>query len=457
MKFTDKRKIYDKMPLWLKQKICNIPFSLLAGQKYRNTYNRGTWFDKASRQDIRVFQEEKLHEILSFAVEEVPAYHGYKSLVSRFKPFEALKGFPLLDKETIQNDPSHFLPKSIKKIRHYETTTGGTSGNQLKIILDDSSQSVETAFIHRLWRSVGYSPNDKKATFRGVLFSALQQEVFWQENPIYNELQFSPFDMNDRNLLLYIEKLIEYQPKYIHGYPSSLDAISEFILRHSLQSSIPRISAALLGSEGATERQRERINSAFSTRTFSWYGHSERVILAGECECNSSYHHIPDYGVLEIIDEGSEACVCTGERGEIVGTGLWNYSMPLIRYKTGDYAKKLENYCKCGRCWDRFSEVEGHRKQEMIIGKTGAKISLAALNMHGPVFENVKRYQYVQEIIGHCVLKICPSPSFTKNDRNEIISAYKTKVGREVNFTIQLVDDIQLTQRGKLKLLISNI
>lgn len=215
------------------------------------------------------------------------------------------------------------------------------------------------------------------------------------------------------------------------------------------------IHAALLGSEGASAQQRERIERAFRTRAYSWYGHSERVVLAGECEETNSYHHFPDYGVLEIVDDEGRRCDKDGDRGEIVGTGLLNRCMPLIRYQTGDYANRLEPRCECGRAWDRFTEVEGRWKQEMVVGRSGARISVAALNMHGPLFERVVRYQYQQHQPGVCVLKIMPAPNFSDNDRLGIEAAYRQKVGDEVEMRVELVTDIALTSRGKLKMLVT--
>ena len=61
---------------------------------------------------------------------------------------------------------------------------------------------------------------------------------------------------------------------------------------------------------------------------------SERVALGGECEKNSTYHLMPDYGLVELIKEDGSQCREEGEEGEIVGTSFFNFSMPLIRYKT---------------------------------------------------------------------------------------------------------------------------
>lgn len=457
MAFDLKRKIYESLPLPIKRSVCLIPFSCLAGKAYRSTYRRGDWFDRVSRMELRQYQERVLGEVLRFAVEQVPVYRRLRPVVERHKPFEALKAFPLLDKDTIQAHQQDYLPRDFENIPHYETSTGGTSGNQLKIFHDDRAQSVEMGFMHRQWRRVGYTARHRKATFRGVSFSNLKPGVFWQHNPIYNELQFSPFHMSETKLGAYVDQIIRFAPSYFHGYPSALDVLAEYVSRHGLSDKMPRIKAAFLGSEGASTEQRERIERAFGTRAYSWYGHSERVVLAGECEKNSTYHHFPDYGILEIIDDNGNSCDREGEQGEIVGTGLFNRCMPLIRYRTGDYATRLESKCECGRCWDRFTDVEGRWKQHMVIGKSGTRISIAALNMHGPLFERVVRYQYYQDKPGVCVFKVMVAPEFTERDATEIEMAYENKVGEELRFKLKVVDEIPLTARGKLKLLDSRL
>lgn len=457
MAFDLKRRAYDRLPAFVKRGVCLIPFSVLAGKHYRATLGRKEWIDNASRTQLDAYSQESLKKVLEFAVREVPAYRSLSSAVARYRPKDALKEFPLLDKEAIQQNIDLYLPRSFTSIPHYETTTGGTSGNQLRVFLDDASQSIETAFMHRQWARVEYRPSHRKATFRGVPFPHLKDGVYWQHNPIYNELQFSPFHMSEGNLNGYIEQIARYSPKYLHGYPSALDVISEFVLRNGLTGRLPPIRAALCGSEGVTPLQRERIERAFGTRVYSWYGHSERLILAGECEHNLAYHHFPDYGVLEIVDESGGSCDQEGDRGELVGTGLLNRCMPLIRYRTGDFATRLASSCECGRHWERFSDVEGRWKQEMLYGVGGVRISLTAINMHGNLFEKIKRFQYVQDEVGRCKLNVMVAPGFSSRDRADIESAYRDKVGESLKFEVCIVEDIPLTARGKLKMLVSTI
>jgi len=457
MNFDFKRHLYESTPLFFKRLLCKIPFEYIAGKYYRQVMSRDDFFNKASYDEINKYQEEVLGKMLNFVVEQVPAYRQFRSMVVKLRPFDAVKEFPILDKDTLQSNLNDYLPNCFDSIPHYEISTGGTSGNQLKLFVDNHSQSIETGFVHRLWKRMGYTPQKKKATFRGVMFKDLKPNCFWQFNPIYNEVQFSPFHMSEQNLPRYIEQLISYSPEYLHGYPSAIDCLSEFIIRNKIVNCCPKLKAIFLVSEGCSGSQRERIENAFKVRVFSFYGHSERVILGGECEVSEIYHSFPDYGFLEIIDDSGKVCVNPGERGEIVGTGFLNYSLPLIRYRTGDFATRCESSCECGRNWDRFTDVEGHRRQDVLISNKGVRISLAALNMHGPIFEKVSRYQYVQHKKGFFEILLVTAPDFREKDTVLIREAYKSKLKNEFDFEIKVVDEIPLTSRGKHKFIISEL
>jgi phenylacetate-CoA ligase len=446
--FKIQHQVYEKTPLIMKRMINYIPYSWIAGRVYRETLLLSQQLEYANRSEIQAFQEKKLGELLEYAVQTVPAYQQYRKIVEHYSPFEALKAFPLLSRQELQENHEKYISNSAHKIHHHEASTGGTTGKQLQFIQDDAIYAREMAFMHSLWKRVGYTTKSKKATFRGVKFFHIDDKTFWQENPIHNELQFSPMHMNESTLELYIKKMIEYQPRFIHGYPSAIDVLSEYIIRNNLTSKIPKITAALLGSEGCSTSQRERISNALNTKVYTWYGQSERVVLGGECEKSSFYHHFPGYGILELItDEGTFCGI--GEKGEIVGTGFLNRCMPLIRYRTEDYAIRRESKCKCGRNWDIFSDVEGRWNIEGIIGYHGSRISAAALNMHGDLFKNVIRCQYYQKEKGKLEIRVIINSRFTNKDVDKIISEHNKKFHGEIDVILKIVNDIPLTKNGK--------
>ena len=55
------------------------------------------------------------------------------------------------------------------------------------------------------------------------------------------------------------------------------------------------------------------------------------------------------------------------------------------------------------------------------------------------------------------VIKILPKKEFSNGSQELIESAYKKKVGDELQVKIRIVDDIPLTKRGKVKMLDSRI
>lgn len=451
------RRVYEGLPQALRRMVCRLPYAWLAGQGYRRTLRLCRRLDLMSRSDVIAFQKRQLAALLEFAVREVPFYESLRNVVMRLDPFDALREFPLLSKEDVQRDFERMIPRSIRRIAHRERTTGGSSGNQLRFLEDDSTYAREMGFMHSQWARVGYTTRSKKATFRGAEFRRYGDSVLWQENPLHNELQFSPFHMNEGTLGLYVKKVAEYRPEFLHGYPSAIDVLAEYVIRHGLEARVQPIKAVLLGSEGCMSEQRDRIEGAFAARVYTFYGQSERVVLGGECEWSQAYHAFPAYGVLEIVREDGSRC-CEGEQGEIVGSGFLNRSMPLIRYRTDDQAVREPFLCKCGRCWDRFSNVQGRRAVEgFVVGRSGSKITATALNMHGDVFRNVVRYQYRQSIPGQLVIRVIPSAAYSSTDEERIIAAHGRKLWGEMDVLVEIVRDIPLTSSGKQRRIVSEI
>lgn len=453
MRFDLKRRLYESSPLWLQKPMGWIPISLVAGAEYRRVIRDNNRIDTLNRQECLDLQEKLLGETLDFATAWIPFYRKYRSAFEKLRPFEAIREIPAISKAQMQTALDEFLPGNLSQIPHYQVTTGGTSGNQLAIYHDNHMQAMETAYNFRMFGRMGYSPTDRKATFRGVSFPNLPMGVFWKLNPVYHEVQFSPFHMSDANLPAYTKKLAEWKPTFIHGYPSAVDILAHHLLNGGDNRFCSHLRGILMGSEGCLPGQRERIEKAFRCRTFTWYGHTERALLAGECENGRIYHQFPDYGFLEIRLPDGTMTREPGAAGELVGTGFLNRSMPFIRYRTGDFATLNDPECNCGRHWDRFTGVQGRWDQLMVQGHSGARISIAALNMHGSIFDHVLRYQYFQDQPGICQIRVMPAPDFSPADASGIETAFKQKVGDELDVVVRIVEDIPLTAGGKVRLL----
>jgi phenylacetate-CoA ligase len=250
--------------------------------------------------------------------------------------------------------------------------------------------------------------------------------------------------------------LLDYDPDFIYAYPSTAITLCQFLERSNKTLS-EGIKAILVGSENVYEGQDKYIERISGKRVFRWYGHSEKLVLAGECEKSKYYHAFPQYGYVEFINENGEPAR-PGEFAEIVGTGFINTVVPFIRYRTGDYCTYLGERCpECGRNYPIFSDVRGRWTQEVLYGRHGNSICMSAINMHSDYFKNVFRYQFYQDTPGEALLKIMPRRGFSEKDKTAILKEFNDKFDGNVVVKATIVEDIPLTQRGKYKFIDQNI
>jgi phenylacetate-CoA ligase len=102
---------------------------------------------------------------------------------------------------------------------------------------------------------------------------------------------------------------------------------------------------------------RELIEEAFGAPIYDTYASIEFNLLAWQCRQTGGLHTCDDGVVMEIMD-GARA-VREGEEGEVVGTDLHSYAMPMIRYRLGDIATKGRSPCPCGQPFSTIRSIRG--------------------------------------------------------------------------------------------------
>jgi phenylacetate-CoA ligase len=451
-------KIYDyfrSSPSFLRYFLYLVPVEYrLGGKNFKNTYNFLQITDKWDKDTLINYQKKELKKLLEHAVKHVKFYSDIP--LNSDNPVKNLEKFPIIEKGTIRDNMEAFIADNIPRKNTYYVTTGGTTGTPFGFFLDNSVYGKEWAYVMTGWKRAGLKPGDRVVSFRGVEFKNAKKGIFWQENPIYNMLEMSPFHMNEENLPRYIEKIKKYRPKYIHGYPSAISILAEYVNRKV--NDFPQIKAVLAISENVYPIQRELIQSSLKTRLFSFYGMSEKVIMAPECEIDSRYHSFPEYGLTELVDDGGNP-IDEGKRGELVGTSLLNYCMPFIRYRTGDTAILGKQECKCGRNHLIIEELIGRGSKDIVIGKSGTKIPFNALfiAIHSNVFSNILRFQFHQKKPGEIIIRVVPKVNFSGLDEKRFLDAIYHRVGEDLEAEFEEVKDIELTERGKSRLFIQEI
>lgn len=436
-------------------------FRLMFSYKtFRDTYNFLKKSQKWDKEKLEEYQLEQLNKLLEHSYENVPYYRrvfnerGLKP--EDIQDFNDLELLPYLTKDLIRENLEELKAKNYPENKFEYVTTGGTSGKPLGFYYEKGvSRAQEWAFIKTLWEEVGYNFRDKCVVLKGSVVNSAEKGELWEKTFFGRWLVLSSYHMTDNNLMKYIKKIREFKPKFIQAYPSTITILASFMKKNSIEP-FDSIKAIFCGSENIYKDQRDLIEDVFNCRVFTWYGHSERTVLAGECKENAKYHIFPQYGIFELVDDKGKVIENKGINGEIVGTGLTNFAMPLIRYKTDDMTL-LGEKCTCNKDYQIIESVTGRWTQEFIVSKNGNFIPITAINMHSNVFDNVEQFQFLQEKEGELIFKVVKKESYSSNDNDRIKYELLKKLGNDTNLEIQFIDEIPRTSRGKYRFLIQKL
>jgi phenylacetate-CoA ligase len=114
---------------------------------------------------------------------------------------------------------------------------------------------------------------------------------------------------------------------------------------------------------------RQEIEDRLGIKALDIYGLSEIIGPGVAIECaegRNGLHVFEDHFIVEIINPETGEPVPHGEEGELVFTTLTKEAVPLIRYRTRDLSRLIEEPCKCGRTHIRMARISG-RSDDMLI------------------------------------------------------------------------------------------
>jgi len=118
------------------------------------------------------------------------------------------------------------------------------------------------------------------------------------------------------------------------------------------------------------------VEKCWGTRVISTYGVTELAASLCECEAGCGGHLHPEILYLEALDEAGTP-VPDGEIGELTATTLGVEAMPLIRYRTGDFAAIHRAPCQCGRHTLRIGPIVGRKNHKLKL--KGASVFPSAI------------------------------------------------------------------------------
>lgn len=408
------------------------------------------------RHEVEKMQMKRLRLLLEHAYANVPYYHRVfkeKSLrPTDIKSLKDLVKLPVLEKETIRRNFSAFLARNYMEYAPRLNRTSGSTGEPFKFYIDRKTATVGLATLWMGWSCGGYRFGDKMVILSGLALVAEQPSFLMDvmNRAILRRMKILALNIGPSFLRECVGRILGFAPKFIRGYPSTLYFFAEFVKEEGLRGIYPK--AVFTTGEMLFPRQRKLIEDVMQCEVFDGYGLFDGGIGAFECEEHNGLHISMERGVVEFVDdEGNH--VSEGETGRIVGTDLYNYAMPFIRYDSGDLGVFSNERCPCGRGLVLLKNIVG-RTTDVLRFKNGAVISGL---FHFLKDFDIRQYQVVQTGDDSMVVKIVKGKTYSENDTKQIYRVLKDAVGDEVEVKFEFVDRIPPTKSGKWKIVISMV
>lgn len=437
--------IYERMPDKAKCLLAKpIRNRLIKNPVFLEQYDELVAVENISASEQKKRQFKKLKDLCIFVYNNSPYYHRIFDLAG-FDPlsFTSIEEYtskvPVLTKEDVL--------KYIDEIKcpvaegTYESITGGSSGKRLVITNSMHCLYRENAFIYYHYRKFAEEGYDLTKSKMAYIGGYGEGGVLVSSSPLYNMRQYNSMKINPSTIKEAVDDMNRYRPDFVRGLPSAILFFCKLVNQLHLELKF-KCKGVIFQSENLYEEQVRYIEETFCSKSLTHYGSTERVIFAEQIGPSIEYNGHPvykfndEYGFTEIDNEGY-----------LIGTGFVNKAMPLLRYKTDDCAQRVEK-----NLWT----IHGHRI-DVIYGKNWEHISLASFTDTSIIFEKIWRYQFVQDEPGKVLVNIVPLQEIDEYDLKKIRSFLNEKAQGTLDFKIQLMDRIELTARGKFKLLIQNI
>jgi len=439
-------KLYEAAPQPLKSLAGRayraIPPSLRYGPAYTRFQNEAREVESWDTDKIQHYQIAALRDSLLAAAKS--PFYAERFAASginpaKFEALEQLADYPLLTKQDLLLHREQMVNPEFHAGQRLYITTGGSSGVPVGFYLHKGvSRPKEHAYLEAQWSRRGYRVGDRVAVIRGGVTSSKADGGISYFDATRNWLILSSYHLTLERLPEYVAALNRFRPQHLHAYPSAALMLARGLEQTGLQLDF-KVTSLLCGSEKLTAESQQYLEQFFGTKVFHWYGHSERVVLAAQGRTSNHLHFWPTYGFVEFGAPDAE-----GNR-EIIGTSFHNHVMPLIRYRTGDYAKVTDG---------EVSEIVG-RDYEFLVSATGRRISLTAINMHDRIFDGLLAVQFFQEHAGVVECRFQPGPQWQSSRGEAMRTALLKKLGDDFMLTIRAVPEVEKTSAGKHKWLVA--
>ncbi|WP_422082336.1 phenylacetate--CoA ligase family protein [Ulvibacterium sp.] len=351
--------------------------------------------EKASPEEIKAFQEERLKETLHYVQEKSPYYKRlfkeHSIDIKTIRTLADLTKIPVTTKEQLQNHNDDFICVPKNKIVDF-VTTSGTLGEPVTIGLTDAD-------LDRLAYNEAISLACAGVTENDILQLTTTIDRRFMAGMAYflgaRKLGAGIIRVGAGIPELQWDTILKFRPTYLIVVPSFLLKLIQYAVQHGIDVNSSGIKGAICIGESLRNQDfslnvlANKIKSAWDIELYSTYASTEMSTAFTECSEQQGGHHHPELIIVEILDENDRP-LPPGMEGELTVTTLGVEAMPLVRFKTGDIVVAHDSPCNCGRNTLRLGPVVGRKKQ--MIKYKGTTLYPPAMDNLLNDFQEVESY-----------------------------------------------------------------
>jgi len=331
-----------------------------------------------TRDHVRRFQLEKIRQTLTFASQRSPFYRRqlFGCAPADLLNFEDFAEYPFTTAEDLVRDPLEFLCVSQSDVARVVTLrSSGSTGHSKRVFFDPEDLDRTVDFFQQGMSSL-VCPGDRVLI---LLPGGLPGSV--------GELLVEGLARNHVEGIVHgpvqdpaqtIDEILARRAQCLVGIPVQVLSL----VRHPQSRRIPQgfIRSVLLSTDYVPAAIVADIQRSWGSSVYQHYGMTEMGYGGGvECDAHDGYHLREADLFVEIVDPATGRSLPDGVSGEVVVTALTRCAMPLIRYRTGDQARFLPDYCPCGSMLRRLGKVQGRLMNGAALGPL-AWLKMAALD-----------------------------------------------------------------------------
>ncbi|WP_187431085.1 Undecaprenyl-phosphate 4-deoxy-4-formamido-L-arabinose transferase (plasmid) [Roseobacter fucihabitans] len=445
------------------------PFSRFVRELYFLTFPLHTWMisrrvralyfalrksQYLKREDLDAYRLMKLQRIVRHAYGQVPYYRRRMQEMgvrpSDIQSLEDIAKLPLLSKDDVrQNLHFDMFADNHQKREMLRVSTSGSTGAPFVIYADKKQLELRAATTLRAMEWAGWSFGDRQARLWHQTIGMTWQQAFKEKlNTLLMRRIFIPaYELRDQNIRNFVERIRKHNPVLVDGYAESFNFLAQFGKENKIEGFKPK--AIMTSAQIMPPQTRAIIEKQFGAQVFDKYGSREFSGIAYEDSGHDGHVVCAESYIVEILKDGVPAK--PGEVGEIVVTDLNNAHMPVLRYRIGDLAEKIDDSGRSasGRDFPRIGRIEG-RTQAIVVCPNGTWLPGTFFAHYFKDFDQVvAQYQVVQDAPERLVIKVVPGLNYSEKMIKTVVDGLKEFTGPLMEITEELVDEIPLGRTGK--------